>query len=180
MDPQQRCLLETVYEGVESAGYSIPKLQGSSTGVFVGVMSFDYQFAAMRGLDSLPQYHATGTHMSILANRLSYFFDWRGPSVACDTACSSSLVALHQAVLALRNGDVTMAVAAGANLILGPEPFIALSNVCYVMTSQTLFELTSKFQVKHAVPKRTILYVGFICRWLYTGRGLCFRYSQDS
>lgn len=82
MDPQQRCLLETVYEGVESAGYSIPQLQGSATGVFVGAMSFDYQFVAMRGFDSLPQYHATGTSMSILANRLSYFFDWRGPSVA--------------------------------------------------------------------------------------------------
>lgn len=162
MDPQQRCLLEAVYEGVESAGYSIPQLQGSSTGVFVGAMNFDYQFVAMRGLDSLPQYHATGTSMSILANRLSYFFDWRGPSVACDTACSSSLVAVHQAVLALRNGDVTMVVAAGANLILGPELLVALSNVCYAMTSQTQIELTSKFQVKYAVSQRAIPYVGFI------------------
>ena len=64
MDPQQRCLLETVYEGVESAGYSIPQLQGSSTGVYVGVMSFDYQFTAIRGFDSLPQYHATGKHLN--------------------------------------------------------------------------------------------------------------------
>ena len=124
MDPQQRCLLETVYEGVESAGYSIPQLQGSSTGVFVG---------AMRGLDNLPQYYATGGSMAILANRLSYFFDWRGPSVARDTACSSSLVALHQAVLSLRSGEIDMAVAAGANLILGPELFIAYSNVCCAM-----------------------------------------------
>ncbi|KAI9759122.1 MAG: Polyketide synthase 19 [Chaenotheca gracillima] len=129
MDPQQRCLLETVYEGVESAGYSIPQLRGSSTGVFVGAMSFDYQLVAMRGLDSLPQYHATGGSMAILANRLSYFYDWRGASVAVDTACSSSLVALHQAVLALRTGEVDMAVTAGANLILGPEPFIAYSNL---------------------------------------------------
>ncbi|KAI9654398.1 MAG: Type I Iterative PKS [Bathelium mastoideum] len=129
MDPQQRCLLETVYEGVESAGYSIPQLQGSSTGVFVGATCFDYQFVAMRGLDSLPQYYATGGSMAILANRLSYFFDWRGPSVACDTACSSSLVALHQAVLSLRSGEIDMAVAAGANLILGPELFIAYSNL---------------------------------------------------
>lgn len=133
MDPQQRCLLETVYEGVESAGYSISQLQGSSTGVFVGAMSFDYQLIALRDLDSLPQYHASGNSMAILANRLSYFFDWRGPSVACDTACSSSLVALHQAVLSLRSGEIDMAVAAGANLILGPEPFIAYSNVCHAM-----------------------------------------------
>ncbi|KAL9086280.1 MAG: hypothetical protein Q9165_007195 [Trypethelium subeluteriae] len=129
MDPQQRCLLETVYEGIESAGYSIPQLRGSSTGVFVGAMSFDYQLVAMRGLDSLPQYHATGGSMAILANRVSYFYDWKGPSLACDTACSSSLVALHQAVLSLRNGEVDMAVTAGANLILGPEPFIAYSNL---------------------------------------------------
>lgn len=129
MDPQQRCLLETVYEGVESAGYSIPQLQGSSTGVFVGATCFDYQFVSMRGLDSLPQYYATGGSMAILANRLSYFFDWRGPSWACDTACSSSLVAMHQAVLSLRSGEIDMAVAAGANLILGPELFIAYSNL---------------------------------------------------
>jgi acyl transferase domain-containing protein len=92
-------------------------------------MSFDYQLIAMRGLDSLPQYHATGGSMAILANRISYFYDWKGPSLACDTACSSSLVALNQAVLSLRNGDIKMAVTAGANLILGPEPFIAYSNV---------------------------------------------------
>jgi acyl transferase domain-containing protein len=130
MDPQQRILLETVYESVESAGYSIEQLRGSSTAVFVGCMSFDYQFAAIRGIDStLPQYHATGAAMSILANRVSYFYDWKGPSVAIDTACSSSLVALHQAVSALRSGDAKLAVAAGSNLILGPEPFISESKV---------------------------------------------------
>ncbi|KAG4253521.1 hypothetical protein FPRO03_07481 [Fusarium proliferatum] len=130
MDPQQRILLETVYESVESAGYSIEQLRGSSTAVFVGCMSFDYQFAAIRGIDStLPQYHATGAAMSILANRVSYFYDWKGPSVAIDTACSSSLVALHQAVSALRSGDAKLAVAAGSNLILGPEPFISESKL---------------------------------------------------
>ncbi|KAI1296127.1 hypothetical protein F5Y03DRAFT_398957 [Xylaria venustula] len=129
MDPQQRCLLETIYEGVESSGYSIPQLQGSSTGVFVGATCFDYQFVAMRGFDSLPQYYATGGSMAILANRISYFFDWRGPSIAVDTACSSSLVALHQAVLSLRSGETNMAIAAGANLILGPELFVAYSNL---------------------------------------------------
>ncbi|KAF2794869.1 ketoacyl-synt-domain-containing protein [Melanomma pulvis-pyrius CBS 109.77] len=129
MDPQQRILLETVYEGVESAGYSIQQLRGSETAVYVGVMSLDYQFVAMRGLDTLPQYHATGGSMAILANRVSYFYDWRGPSAAIDTACSSSLVAMHQAVHALRSGEATMAVAAGANLILGPEPFISESSL---------------------------------------------------
>jgi acyl transferase domain-containing protein len=94
-------------------------------------MSYDYQFTAIRGIESLPQYTATGTAASILANRVSYFYDWKGPSVTIDTACSSSLVALHQAVSALRNGEAEMAVAAGSNLILGPEPFVSESKVCY-------------------------------------------------
>ncbi|KAK5657220.1 hypothetical protein OQA88_3278 [Cercophora sp. LCS_1] len=129
MDPQQRLLLETVYEGLESAGYSMQQLRGSSTAVFVGCMFHDYQHTAVRGIDGLPQYHATGTGSSILSNRVSYVYDWRGPSVTLDTACSSSLVALHQAVCALRNGEATMAVAAGSNLILGPEPFISESKL---------------------------------------------------
>lgn len=66
MDPQQRCLLEIVYEAVESAGYSISQLKGSKTGVYLGVMSLDWQHASMRGIDSLPQYHATGTSMAIV------------------------------------------------------------------------------------------------------------------
>ncbi|KAJ4293295.1 Polyketide synthase 19 [Kalmusia sp. IMI 367209] len=127
MDPQQRMLLETVYEGVESTGYSMQQLRGSSTAVFVGCMSYDYQYTAIRGIDSLPQYTATGTAASILSNRVSYFYDWRGPSVTIDTACSSSLVAVHQAVSALRNGEAEMAVAAGSNLIIGPEPFVSES-----------------------------------------------------
>lgn len=128
-DPQQRMLLETVYEGLESAGYSIEQLRGSSTAVFVGCMLVDYQFISMRGLDSLPQYDITGTARSILANRVSYVFDWHGPSVAMDTGCSSSLVALDQAVHALRSGDATMAIAAGTNIILDPYPFIAATSV---------------------------------------------------
>ncbi|KAL4770599.1 hypothetical protein BDW60DRAFT_208975 [Aspergillus nidulans var. acristatus] len=129
MDPQQRLLLETVYEGIESTGYSMHQLRGSSTAVFVGCMSFDYQFTAIRGIDSLPQYHGTGTAASILANRVSYFYDWKGPSVAIDTACSSSLVAVHQAVSALRNKEAQLAVAAGSNLIIGPEPFVSESKL---------------------------------------------------
>ena len=131
MDTQQCMLLETLYEGVKSTGYSIQQLRGSSNAVFVGCMSFDYQFTAIGGIDSLPQYHGTGIAASILANRVSYFYDWRGPSVAIDTACSSSLVAVHQAVSIVRNGEAEMAVAAGSNFIIGPEPFVSKSKVCY-------------------------------------------------
>ncbi|RYP33861.1 hypothetical protein DL767_004591 [Monosporascus sp. MG133] len=129
MDPQQRFLLETIYEGIESAGYSIEDLKGSSTAVFVGQMTDDYRDLSLRDVDTLPQYLGTGTSRAIVANRVSYFFDWKGPSMTIDTACSSSLVALHQAVQALRNGESQLAVAAGANLILGPEMFIIESSL---------------------------------------------------
>ncbi|KAI1392616.1 hybrid PKS-NRPS PsoA [Hypoxylon trugodes] len=124
MDPQQRILLETVYEGLESAGCSMNELRGSSTSVFVGQMTDDYYELLLRDLDTAPQYAATGTSRAIMANRISYFFDWKGPSIAIDTACSSSLVALHQAVQTLRSGESQMAVVAGVNLILGPDKFI--------------------------------------------------------
>ncbi|KAI1126496.1 hypothetical protein F5Y10DRAFT_293756 [Nemania abortiva] len=129
MDPQMRMLLETVYEGIESAGYSMQRLRGSSTAVFVGMMNSDFMHQLYRDLDSLPQYAATGMTMSIMSNRISYFFDWHGPSVSIDTACSSSMVGLHQAIQALRNGESSMAVAAGTNIILGPEVFIAESKL---------------------------------------------------
>jgi amino acid adenylation domain-containing protein len=124
MDPQQRLLLETVYEGIESAGYSVQELKGSPTAVYVGQMTADYYDVLLRDVDSAPQYLCTGTSRSIMANRVSYFFDWKGPSITIDTACSSSLVALHQAVQTLRLGESMVAVAAGVNLILGPEPYI--------------------------------------------------------
>ncbi|WYZ38312.1 hypothetical protein EsH8_III_000226 [Colletotrichum jinshuiense] len=124
MDPQQRLLLETVYEGIEAAGYAMSDLRGSSTGVFVGQMTDDYYDILNKDVQCAPQYTATGSSRAIVANRVSYFFDWRGPSVNIDTACSSSLVALHQAVQALRGGEINLAVAAGVNLILGPEKYI--------------------------------------------------------
>ena len=129
MDPQQRMLLEVVYEGIESAGLSIDSLRGSNTGVFVGLMCGDYDSIISRDLDSIPNYHASGTARSMISNRVSYHFDWHGPSMTIDTACSSSLVAVHQAVQLLRSGESRIAVAAGANLILGPEMYIAESNL---------------------------------------------------
>ncbi|KAH0565584.1 putative Hybrid PKS-NRPS biosynthetic cluster [Trichoglossum hirsutum] len=129
LDPQQRLLLETVYEALESAGFSIEGLQGSQTSVFAGLMSADYYDIQLRDVDTSHQYQATGTARSILSNRISYFFDWRGPSVTIDTACSSSLVAVHQAVQSLRSGESSLAVAVGANLILGPEQYISESKL---------------------------------------------------
>lgn len=128
-DPQHRILLETVYEGIESAGYSIQNLKGSTTAVFVGQMTADYYDVLARDYDTIPQYMSTGTSRCLTSNKISYFFDWKGPSVTIDTACSSSLVAVHQAVQELRQGESTLAVAAGVNLILGPENYIHESKV---------------------------------------------------
>lgn len=129
MDPQQRVLLETVYESIEAAGLTIEGLQGSDTAVYVGLMCGDYSDMMTRDPDAFPTYFATGTARSIMSNRVSYFFDWHGPSMTIDTACSSSLIAVHQAAQVLRAGDCRVAVAAGSNLILGPEPYIAESKL---------------------------------------------------
>ncbi|KAI1392107.1 putative polyketide synthase [Hypoxylon trugodes] len=129
IDPQQRWLLETVYEGLEAAGLPVEKLRGSDTSVYVGVMCSDYESINLRDLQAIPTYLATGTSRSILANRISYVFDWHGPSVTVETACSSSLVGLHMAVQTLRTGDSKVAVVCGSNLILGPENYVVESQL---------------------------------------------------
>lgn len=129
LDPQQRFLLETVYEGLESAGLTIEGLRGSNTGVYVGLMCNDYEAMLLRDHNTMPSYYAIGIGRSIMSNRISYFFDWHGPSMTLDTACSSSLYAVHLAVQALRAGDSRVAVACGSNIILGPESYISESKL---------------------------------------------------
>ncbi|KAI8962427.1 hypothetical protein F5Y11DRAFT_365984 [Daldinia sp. FL1419] len=129
IDPLQRIILETVYESLESAGLPIEKLQGSDTAFYAGIMASDYNDVLMRDIDTFPQYFATSTARSIISNRVSYFFDWHGPSMTIDTACSSSMSALHLAVKSLRTGESKIAVAAGGNLFLGPDLFVALSKL---------------------------------------------------
>lgn len=129
MDPQIRLLLETVYEALESAGMSIEALQGSDTAVYGGTMLSEYERLMLRDEDSLGMYHASGTAKALVSNRVSYFFDWHGPSMTIDTACSSSLIAVHQAVQQLRSGQSRVAVAAAANLILDPHGFISFSKL---------------------------------------------------
>ncbi|KAE8409526.1 hypothetical protein BDV37DRAFT_78743 [Aspergillus pseudonomiae] len=129
IDPQQRLLLETVYEAMESAGLTLKGMEGSETSVYVGLMCNDFHDIQVRDPDYLPQYIATGASRAIISNRVSYFYDWKGPSMTIDTACSSSLVAIHQAVQSLRSGESTTACAAGANLLLSPENYQAESNL---------------------------------------------------
>jgi acyl transferase domain-containing protein/NADP-dependent 3-hydroxy acid dehydrogenase YdfG/acyl carrier protein len=130
IDPQQRLLLETVHEALESAGFTIESMQGSDSAVYVGAMCYDFKdHTCTRDPANMPEYAGIGTAPSLFANRVSYFFDWKGPSMTIDTACSSSLVAVHQAVQTLRNGEASVAVAAGVNIILGPEMYIAESKL---------------------------------------------------
>jgi myxalamid-type polyketide synthase MxaD len=120
MDPQQRLLLEVTWEALEDAGQVAEKLAGSQTGVFVGISNNDYGRNQFSDFSRIDAYAGTGNALSIAANRISYLLDFRGPSIAIDTACSSSLVAVHLACASLRNGESTLAVAGGVNLILSP------------------------------------------------------------
>jgi acyl transferase domain-containing protein len=131
MDPQQRLLLEVAYEALEDAGETLERLDGSATGVFVGMHNYadDYTRIQLADPDGIDTYTGTGTAQSIAANRLSYVFGFRGPSLALDTACSSSLVAVHLAVHSLRRGECELALAGGVNLMLSPESTIALSRM---------------------------------------------------
>ncbi|KAI1098670.1 polyketide synthase-like protein [Jackrogersella minutella] len=121
MDPLQRKLLEVVFECFENAGVSLDQLSGSSTGVYTGDFTTDYQTMHLRDPDYLHRYSTTGSGKAILANRISNVFNLQGPSLTLNTACSSSLYCLHTAVSAIRAGDCDGAVVAAANLILAPE-----------------------------------------------------------
>ncbi|KAH7213281.1 putative hybrid PKS-NRPS enzyme [Fusarium redolens] len=129
MDPQQRLTLETVYESLEAAGYTIEEMQGSLTAVYLGVMTGDYHDIQSRDPEIINRYHPTGTSKSILSNRVSYYFDLRGPSVTMDTACSSSLAALHFATQSLRSSESTTAIAIGVNLIFDAAGYVAESKL---------------------------------------------------
>ncbi|MEU0108139.1 beta-ketoacyl synthase N-terminal-like domain-containing protein [Streptomyces sp. NPDC006251] len=121
IDPQQRLLMEVVWEALENAAIVPADLAGSDTGVFVGISNNDYSRLTAGAKGALGAYYGTGNALSVAANRLSYLLDLRGPSLALDAACSSSLVAVHQACEALRRGESSLAVAAGVNLLLAPD-----------------------------------------------------------
>ena len=120
MDPQQRLLLEVAHEALEHAGIPADSLWQTQTGVFAGACQGEYGYLATTDLSRVDAWSGTGGALSIIANRVSYFFDLRGPSVTVDTACSSSLVAVHLACQSLRTGDSNLALAAGVNLLLSP------------------------------------------------------------
>ncbi|WP_437786878.1 type I polyketide synthase [Sorangium sp. So ce1097] len=125
MDPQQRLLLEVAWEALEDAGQTAERLEGSRTGVFVGVCSNDYAWLQLAGSAAMDlTYFGTGNANNILAGRLAYLLDARGPAMIVDTACSSSLMAVHLACQSLRQRECDLALAGGVNLVLSPLSII--------------------------------------------------------
>lgn len=127
MDPQQRKMLEVTWEALEDGGQRPAELAGKNVGVFVGAFTLDYkivQFSDL-GFETLAAHTATGTMMTMVSNRISYCFDFRGPSMSIDTACSSSHVAVHLACQSLRRGESCMAIAGGVLLHMTPQYTIA-------------------------------------------------------
>ncbi|WP_280468493.1 polyketide synthase Pks13 [Nocardia cyriacigeorgica] len=128
VDPQQRLMMELTWEALEHARIPASELKGAPVGLFIGSSTSDFQMIAALGLSdpdptlpaSAEAYAIMGSSNGIIANRVSYFYDFRGPSVTVDTACSSTLVAVHQAVRALREGDADLALAGGVNMLLMP------------------------------------------------------------
>ncbi len=126
MDPQERVFLEIVWQTLEDAGYSKTRLRKRKVGLFVGVMWSEYQLLGMDGSEETAapmQAHAS------IANRVSYFFDFCGPSIALDTMCSSALTAIHLACDSIRKGDSELAVAGGVNLSIHPNKYLNLSRM---------------------------------------------------
>ncbi|WP_030253872.1 non-ribosomal peptide synthetase/type I polyketide synthase [Streptomyces violens] len=125
LDPQQRKLLEVSWEALEDGGQRPAGLAGGDIGVFIGAFTMDYNILHFADLDFLAAHTATGTMMTMVSNRISHAFDFRGPSVSLDTACSSSLVALHLARQSLLRGETDLALAGGTLLHSAPQFTIA-------------------------------------------------------
>ncbi|KAF2865597.1 hypothetical protein BDV95DRAFT_652025 [Massariosphaeria phaeospora] len=132
MDPQQRWLLETSYQALENSGITLDQAAGSQTSVHVGCFTQDFEKMMQADVDLPGRHKVLGSSKSILANRVSWFYDLHGPSVVVDTACSSSLVALHQACQALRNGDATMGIVAGVNIFFDPAGTMNMNNLGFL------------------------------------------------
>ncbi len=128
IEPQQRLMLETVWEGLERAGYSPAALRGSRTGVFTGVAANEYaHLLSAESIDKIQPHFITGNALNAISGRVAFALGLEGPAVAVDTACSSALVAVHQACQALHSGDCDLAVAGGVNVLLSPVTTVAAS-----------------------------------------------------
>ncbi len=127
MDPQQRIMLELTWDCLEDAGICSSQVSGEKVGVYIGVFNFDYKELQERKFRKIETYHSTGTASPVIANRISYYLNLKGPSIALDTACSGSLSAIHTAVQSLHSGECSMALAGGVSILLTPTRYISFS-----------------------------------------------------
>jgi len=127
MDPQQRILLQAVWEAVEHAGLTTSTLSDGKTGVYIGASASDHSWRFLSDMAAIDSQFMTGNTLSIISNRISYLFDLKGPSFTVDTACSSSFYAMHQAVQSLRAGEIDTAIVGGVNALLQPAAFVGFS-----------------------------------------------------
>ncbi|KAF4098091.1 hypothetical protein G5714_022099 [Onychostoma macrolepis] len=145
MDTQHKLLLQCTYRALEDAGIPMEKASGTRTGVFLGLMNRDFELRSVR-LNPVNIDHTSGTGaaMSIAANRISYIFNFTGPSLSIDCACSSSLVALHLACQAIKQGDCDMALCGGVTCILEPTIYVTLSKAKMISSDGTSKPFCSK------------------------------------
>jgi len=129
LDPQVRLMLETAWETVEDAGYTPNRLNKNKVGVYVGVMNSDYAWVAADAFKDTGNYLSPGFYAHEIANRISYFMNFQGPSLTVQTACSSSLSAIHMARKAIQSGECDVAIAGGVNLSLHSSKYIMLSQM---------------------------------------------------
>ncbi len=123
MDPQQRLILESVWSTIEDAGYKPSELQGKRVSVFIGITGDDYMNVLKKSGSGLDVYSLSGVARTVVSNRVSFFFDFIGPSQSIDTACSSSLIAVHRGIRSLQNGECDLSIVGGVNLLLDDEGF---------------------------------------------------------
>lgn len=144
IDPQQRMALELTWEALEHARIPASSLRGESVGVFLGSSVNDYMFMSVADPAVAHPYAITGNSSAVVANRVSYFYDFRGPSMAIDTACSSSLVAVHEGIKALRGGDADVVIAGGVNALITPLVTLGFDEVGGVLAPDGRIKSFSK------------------------------------
>jgi len=127
MSQSQRLMLEIVWEALSNARISTQKVAGSKTGVFIGNVWNDFERTRIRKRAPITQHSAVGQSASIIANRVSYAYGFKGPSIVLDSACSSSLLAVHLACNSIQEGDSELAIAGGINIMIEPDDFVALT-----------------------------------------------------
>ncbi|MCP4400780.1 MAG: SDR family NAD(P)-dependent oxidoreductase, partial [bacterium] len=129
MDPQQRIMLELSWSCFEDASMCPSTLSGEHIGVFIGVAILDYKELQEQAGHPIDTFYGTGVHESVISNRISHYFNLRGPSMPVDTACSSSLSAIHLAIQSLHRGECSLALAGGVSVLLTPPRYISFSKM---------------------------------------------------